>query len=207
MNRRIFLALLGSLAVPARTALAAGPEEADAARFVDAVVAAGLATMHDKALSPAEREQRFASLLTAKFDLPRIARYVLGRYWIGASDDERRTFAALFGRWVVRSYSGRLSQYSQETMKVTGARAKSGSGAIVASVIVHPQGPPTNVEWRVERGTEGWRIVDIDVEGVSMALTEREEIAAVIQRDGGTVAALNRSLADKLRGETADAAH
>ena len=141
-----------------------------------------------------------AAILRQDFDLPRIARYVLGRYWTSASADERANFTRLFEQWVVQTYGARLSRYSQETVTVTGTRPENGADAVVTSAIVHPSGPPTHVAWRVSGQPGSYRIVDIDVEGVSMALTEREEIAAVIERSGRTVTALNRSLEEKLRG-------
>jgi phospholipid transport system substrate-binding protein len=185
--------------------LARAADMPDPANFVDGLVSSALQTLRNPALPDGEREARLGAMLTRDFDIPRIARYVLGRYWTTASDEERQSFARLFGRWVVHSYASRLGQYSSETVKVTGARSESDSAAVVMSEIVHPSGPPTRVEWRVKREGDGYRILDIDVEGVSMALTEREEIAAAIQRSGGTVASFNRSLEEKLRGDTAAA--
>jgi len=185
--------------------LARAAEMPDPANFVDGLVASALQTLRNPALADSEREAQLGAMLTRDFDIPRIARYVLGRYWTTASDAERQAFAQLFQRWVVRTYASRLGQYTAETVKVTGARAESNSAAVVTSQIVHPSGPPTKVEWRVKREGDGYRILDIDVEGVSMALTEREEIAATIQRNGGTVASLNRTLEEKLRADTAAA--
>lgn len=177
-----------------------------ATAFVDGMVAAALRTLRDPGLPKAERERQLGVLLTEDFDTARIARYVLGRYWMVANDNERRDFARLFRDWVVRTYTDRLVQYGNETVKVTGSRPESETDAVVTSEIVHPSGPPTHVGWRVSRRTGDYRVIDIDVEGVSMALTERDEIAATIQRNGGTVASLNRALADKLHDEIAAAA-
>jgi phospholipid transport system substrate-binding protein len=185
--------------------MARAADAADPASFIDGLVAGALQTLRNPALPEAEREARLGAMLTRNFDLPRIARYVLGRYWTTASDDERRSFARLFEQRVVRSYAARLGQYTSETVKVTGMRPESDTAAVVTSQIVHPSGPPTRVEWRVRREDDGYRVIDIDVEGVSLALTEREQISATIQRNGGTVASLNRTLEAKLRGDTASA--
>lgn len=199
--RSIVFCLLVFLAVPA-LARAAAP---DAAGFIDGLVGEALDTLKDKSLSEPAREERFGALLRRGFDMPRISRYVLGRYWLEASDDDRRAFAELFENWVVRTYASRLSQYKGETVKVAGARAEGATDAVVTSEIVHSAGPPTTIEWRVERSGDQFRILDVTVAGVSMALTEREEIAAAIQRNGGTVAALNRAMAERLGGKTAAA--
>lgn len=205
MVNRIRALILAAAVIGFAPGMARAAEMPDPARFIDGLVAGALETLRDAALPEAEREARLGTMLTRDFDIPRIARYVLGRYWTTASEDERRSFARLFEQRVVRTYAARLSQYSSETVKVTGARPESEAGAVVTSQIIHPSGPPTRVEWRVRREGEAYRILDIEVEGVSMALTEREQIAATIQRSGGTVASLNRTLEAKLRGDTAAA--
>jgi phospholipid transport system substrate-binding protein len=196
----VVLGLLLGLALPAR---AGAPSEA--AGFVDRLVGDAMATVKDGGLTDQAREQRFDTLLRQGFDMPRIARFVLGRYWSEASAEERSEFTALFEQWVVRSYAPRLAQYSSETVKVTGARAEGDTDAVVSSQIVHQSGPPTRVEWRVSNRDGADKIVDINVEGISMALTERDQIAASIQRGGGTVAGINRMLAERIRTGTAGA--
>jgi len=168
------------------------------AEFIDGMVGEAIHTLRDPTLADAQRGARLGTLLTRDFDIPRVARFVLGRYWRTASEDERRDFARLFQQWVVRTYTARLEHYSNETVRVTGARPEGDSDAVVSSEIVHSSGPPTRVAWQVSRRNGAWRVVDVDVEGVSMALTERDEIAATIERAGGTVAALNRTLGAKL---------
>lgn len=176
-----------------------------AAAFVGGMVNAALKSLRDPGMTETEREHRLGDLLVQDFDTARIARYVLGRYWMVASSDERRDFARLFRDWAVRSYAARMARYADETVKVTGARSESDTDAVVTSEIIHPAGPPTRVGWRVSRRTGAYRIIDVDIEGVSLALTERDEIAATIQRSGGTVAGLNRVLADKVHDAVAAA--
>lgn len=198
----VMMAVITGLAAGAM-AHAAGPT--DAARFVDTLIASATQTLRDPALAPPVREERLRTLLLQNFDMPRVVRYVLGRYWTTASAEERQAFTNLLEEWVVRSYASRLAEYRDETVKVTSARAESDTDAVVSSQIIHLNGPPTKVDWRVRSDGSNYRIIDIDVEGVSLALTERDEIAAVIQRNGGTVTALNRNLADRIKGVTASA--
>ncbi|HXQ50384.1 MAG TPA: ABC transporter substrate-binding protein [Stellaceae bacterium] len=204
MRVRPFL-ILCALLIGLGPARAAPP---DAALFIDRLVAEALDTIRDKDLPDAVKTQRLDALLKSSFDIPRISRYVLGRFWNATSEPDRRTFAELFESWVVRSYAGRLSEYRGEGVKVVGARPEGDGGAVVSSEIIHESGPPTKVEWRVAGSGNDYKILDVDVAGVSMALTEREEIAATIQQNGGTVAQLNRVLARKLGIQnTADASH
>ncbi len=186
--------------------IARADEPRAAASFIDGLVAEAIGVIKDQNLNDQDRQQRFAALLQRGFDMPRIARYVLGRYWLTASDDDRQAFARLFERWVVQTYAARFKSYSGEQVKVTGARDE-GQGAVVTTEIVSASGaPPLKLDWRVANRDGAYKILDIDVAGVSMALTERDEIGSVIQRNGGTVASLNRVFAERLgSAATADA--
>lgn len=191
------LFMLIALALPGVTARADAP--ADAAKFVGDMINQALDVLRDSQISTQDRNQRFTALLTADFDIPRISRFVLGRYWITASDAEREEFGRLFQRWVVRTYSARLDEYAGETVKVVGTKPQSETDIVVETEVIHPSGaPPAKLDWLVRHKDDSFKVVDVDVEGVSMALTEKEEFASVIQRNGGTVADLNKALQDKL---------
>ena len=195
--RRAVLALLVILPA-AMPALPAAAEPNDAAGFVQQLVGQALAVLATKGMPEGERERKFAVILTQNFDVLRIARFVLGRYWAGANDDERKQFIEAYRNYIIRSYSARFAEYSGESVKVTNARPESDTISVVNSDIIHPNGdPPVKVAWRVYKGADGYRIVDVDVEGVSMMVTQREEFAAVIQRNGGTVDGLTKALQQK----------
>jgi phospholipid transport system substrate-binding protein len=74
-------------------------------------------------------------------------------------------------------------------LRVLGSRTEPG-GAIVASEIIRPQGPPIKVDWRLNTRNRVYKITDVNVDGVSMALTQRSEFAGLIQRNGGQLAGL-----------------
>ena len=81
---------------------------------------------------------------------------------------------------------------------------RAGLGAVVASEIVRPTGaPPVKVEWHLtdQRGT--YKIRDVAVDGISMAVTQRSEFASVIQRNGGQVQGLITMLREKTGGAPA----
>jgi len=73
----------------------------------------------------------------------------------------------------IDTYARRLGGYSGETLTVGTARLAKKGRAVVSSQLIRPEGPPVKVEWRLRNGDEGWRIFDVMVEGVSMALTQR----------------------------------
>jgi phospholipid transport system substrate-binding protein len=199
VNRRVFLGFAGVLASGigvAPRAQAAASKEAET--FIGDLSNQALRDLSDK-LPEAELETRFRTLLDKDFDMPRISRFVLGRYWNGATDPEKQEFQRLFEAYVVRAYSIRFSEYSGQTVKVTGSRSESADNTVVASQIVQPNGaPPVRVDWIVRKDGDGFRIADVSVEGVSMVLTQKQEFAAVIERSGGGVTALNKAIQDKI---------
>src|ERR1700730_15354326 len=189
---------------------AAAPRAApatDPAGFINDLVTTALKALDNKQLSSDDRARQFKELLEQDFDMPRIGHFVLGRYWNDASDPDKQQFQKLFQEYVVRAYAQRFSEYSGETVKIMGSRPESETSTIVQSQILRTDGaPPAKVDWRVRKSDNGFKIVDVDVEGVSMVLTQREEFGSVMQRSGG-IAGLNKTLVEKLAsGDTSLAA-
>lgn len=155
-----------------------------------------------KNATPAQRVARFHELFREDFDVPGIARFVLGRYWKTATPEQQEEFVKLFEDYIALVYSNQLAAYSGETLRVTGSRT-SAEEAIVASEIIRPTGaPPVKVDWHLTDRNGAYKISDVTVDGISMAVTQRSEFASVIQRNGGQVA----NLIAQLREKTASAA-
>ena len=180
-------------------------QAADPSALINQLVTQAINVIVDKNSTQDQREQKFRALLQTGFDIPRISRFVLGRYWTVANDNQRKEFSELFEDWIVRTYTARFTQYSGEKIQVTGTRSEGPTTTVVVTQFVSPNGGPVaKVEWVVRKsGDNDYTIVDISVEGVSMALTQRDEIAAVADRSGGTVDGLNHAMQDKIRGATA----
>ena len=83
-------------------------------------------------------------------------------------------------------------------MKVTGTRPDGADGVVVSSEIPRSGYESIKIEWRLRRSDGQYRVVDLDLGGISLMLVEREQIAAVIQQNGGTVAGLNHALETRL---------
>jgi phospholipid transport system substrate-binding protein len=125
--------------------------------------------------------------LQQDFDLPGMARFVLGPYWRVASEPEKQEFRRLFENYIVRIYSQRFAQYDGEALKATGSRSGP-EGAIVTSEIVRPEGgAPIKVDWRLGTRDGLYKVDDVIIDDVSMGVSERTEFASLIQRNGGQV--------------------
>ena len=132
-----------------------------------------------------QRERQFRAILSSSFDMPGIARFVLGRHWQQATNEQRQDYVQLFTEYVLQTYSARLGGYSGETLAVTGERAAGPRDTVVTTRINRPSGAPVDASWRVRQGDDNrFRIIDVEVAGVSMTLTQRDEFSAVVQRYG-----------------------
>jgi len=181
------------------TLLVATPPRGAAAQDAQSFIRT-LGTEAIQVLGPGVPEQqrlaRFRELFSEDFNLPEIGRFVLGRYWRTATPEEQQEFLRLFQEYIVRAYSARLGQYAGQPFRVMGERPD-GDQTIVTSQVVGQSGEPIALDWHLTQTASGYKITDVYVGGVSMAVTERDEFAAVIQRNGG-VSGLLAQLRQKL---------
>ena len=156
----------------------------EASGFVQNLGDQAMGVLQDDGGTLAQRETQFRIILVEGFDLKLIGRFVLGDYWRKASEDQRENYLRAFGEFIVRKYSAMLGGYSGEKMTVVSEQAAGEKDIIVRTRIDRPSGPPIEADWRV-RGQGGkQRIIDVMVEGISMAVTQRAEFRSVVKRHG-----------------------
>jgi phospholipid transport system substrate-binding protein len=193
-SRRTLLAFAGLALLPRAAAAEAGQQEiAGATALISNLAEQALAVLRRQDLSLEQREAAFRQLLRNGFDMNFIARFVLGKHWRELNAEQQAEYLDVFSEYVLQTYSRRLGGYAGQTFAVLGARAAGQQDVIVQTRIDQPSGgPPILADWRVRPGAGGYRIVDVIVEGVSMAVTQRAEFGAVVQRGGvaGLVEAL-----------------
>lgn len=187
---RTFRALLVGLcasivlaATPSRGELSAA-EVQGASALIEALGDQAIGLLRDGSVTLEQREEHFRALLRKGFDMPLIARFVLGRYWQRADEEEQAEYLELFSEYILKTYARRMGGYSGEEFEVLGARAAGEQDVLVRTRITRKAAPPIVADWRVRLRDGEYRIVDLVVEGVSMAVTQRAEFAAVIQRRG-----------------------
>ena len=184
-----FLVILGVLVTPRFAE--AGEDPAD---FIRILGNQGLEVIRSSATLD-QKTTYFHQMLGRDFALTDISRFVLGPYWQVASKAQRREFRSLLKDYLVHYYGQRFAQYGGETLRVIGSRTDP-AGVLVTSQIIRPQGPPIEVDWRLAVSDGRYKISDVSIDGVSMALTQRSEFVAIIQRNGGRVAGLLATMRD-----------
>lgn len=158
--------------------------------------------LNQAGLSDEEKQHRFRALLVEGFDVAAIGRFVLGRYWRGASDGERQEFLQIFEDTLIFRFLPILSDYTDDTLQVDSVRPFAGGEKIfsVESRLKRKSGPPVRLDWRIHQGVSGYQILDVVAEGVSVAVTLRSEYNAVLKQNGGKVSELNAALRKMIAG-------
>ena len=153
--------------------------------------------LSNEKLSQDEKTKKFEKLLDDHFDMRSIARFALGRYWRTATPKQQKEYIKLFDNMIVGIYSRRFSDYKGQAIDVVASRPEGKNDMLVSTIIKQDNGPDVQVDWRLRPGKSGLKVIDVVVEGVSMALTQRSDFASVIQRGGGDVQVLLAHLQEK----------
>ena len=194
MLRRAFLTTVvvlftGALApsIPAKAGM-------DAAGFINNL--GSQLQVVTRTTSPEQKIAGFRQLFREDFDVPGLGRFVLGRFWRIFTPLEQQEFLGLFENYVVLTYSDRLSEFadSGNVPKVTGCRADP-DGALVSSEIVRgagrgPTAQPIKVDWRLTGHDGIYKISDVVIAGLSMAVNGRSQLEGVVERNGGRAQAI-----------------
>ncbi len=176
---------------PAAATNADPSQQTPAAQFIQNLGNQAITIMADKSLSPDQRTQKYRNILHNSFDMPTIGHFVLARAWNTATPDQQNEFMKLFEQLVLKTYGDRLNFYSGEGFQVKSSRQESDKDSIVGSEISHSDGSsPTKVDWRIRQESGKLAVIDVIIEGVSQSVTQRDEYAAIIQRNGGNINAL-----------------
>jgi len=172
-------------------------------KFIQSLGNEAIAVIANKNLSQDQRSERFRQMLRTSFDLQTIGRFVIGRSWNAASQEQQQEYMHLFEALVIKTYSDRFALYTGEGFEVTGLRPETEKDTVVTSAITHPDGSePTGVDWRVRNKGGKLGIIDVVIEGVSLSVTQRQEYSSIIQRDGGKLDGLLDLMRQQLNGSS-----
>jgi phospholipid transport system substrate-binding protein len=182
--------LIAAFAAPAPAAAEIAPD--DAKTFIQSMGDQAIAILQQKSMSLDQREDRFRGILADGFAIPLIGKFVLGSLWPKATPEQQQQYLSLFSEWIVKTYAIRFGGYSGEKFSVTDTKINDqDKDVFVGTRIDRPEGKPSVMaSWRVRQIDGKPKIVDIQVDGVSMLVTHRSEFAAV-GNNGGINAVLN----------------
>lgn len=148
--------------------------------------------------------QKVLELVQAKvlphFAFARMAQLAVGRHWPKASPAQKQALIQEFRTLLVRTYSGSLTSYKDQTIDYRPAKLAPGDTDVTVKTIVNqPGGLPIPIDYSLEKGADGWKVYDVSVDGVSLVTNYRSSFSAEIQSRG--IDGLIKVLADKNRRE------
>ena len=129
----------------------------------------------------------------------------VGRAWRGATPPQRQRLMDEFKTLLLRTYSGALTQVRDQTVDFKPMRARADDAEVVVRTEIKGRGDPIQLDYRLEKTPEGWKIYDVNVLGVWLADTSfKSQFAPVVASSGidGLIASLselNRKAAEVRR--------
>ena len=159
--------------------------------FVQSTVNRASQTL-SKNISKEEKMIELQELAKDTVDIKGIGFYTLGKYRKEISDEEKIKYSDLFEKYFLKSFSSRLSEYSNPKINVISKDKKNEKYTIVSSVLLATdEKPEVKIDWRVYTlNPEKPLIRDLIIEGLSLARTQKEEFASIIENNDGNIKVL-----------------
>ena len=131
-----------------------------------------------------KRKNELRNLLQEKFDMELISKVILGGPVVkGASDEQLKRFSEIFEIHIVQIYSSQLGTYKGQVFEVNNTEIKK-KDAFVYSTITSPDYPTTNIVWRIRERNDIPKVIDMQVEGVSLLRTKKNDFAMILNQIG-----------------------
>jgi phospholipid transport system substrate-binding protein len=138
------------------------------------------------------KTKKLSEMALATVDMKGIAYYSLGNYKKTLNEDQMKEFLILFEKYFLKSFTSRLTDYSDPKINVISVDVINSKYTIVKSkLLATNKKPEVNIEWRVyTKNPEKPLIRDLIIEGLSLARTQKEEFTSVIDSNNGDVTKL-----------------
>jgi phospholipid transport system substrate-binding protein len=143
-----------------------------------------------------ERRDVIRRVANQIFDFEETAKRALGPHWAARTPAERKEFVALFTDLLERSYVSRIEQYSGEKVAYAGDQV-TGDQAVVKTRIAGKTGTALPVDYRMLKTGNGWRVYDVNIEGVSLVANYRTQFNKIVQTES------YQALVDRLKARSA----
>ena len=135
------------------------------------------------------KSKKLAEIALVTVDIKGVAYYSIGKYRKQLTDDQLKKYLSLFEKYFIKSFTSRLTDYSDPKIDVLSVEVINPKYTIVKSLLVATdKKPEVKIEWRVyTKNPDKPLIRDLIIEGLSLARTQKEEFASVIESNNGDV--------------------
>ena len=138
------------------------------------------------------KTQELSEMALKTVDIKGIGYYTLGNYRKQLSDDQKETYSVLFEKYFLKSFTSRLTDYSEPKIEVLSSKVLNPKYTIVNSLLLATdKKPEVKIDWRIStKNQDKPLIVDLIVEGLSLARATKEEFYSVIESNNGDISKL-----------------
>ena len=198
MMKRLLLLCLGLLlALPVAAAAQEAPEKL-IERLSNEILDRIKSDTALQAGDPKKLNELVDSTVMPHVDFRRMTALSVGRNWRSATPDQQKKLMDEFRALLIRTYSGALSSVADQKVRMRPLRANpQDTDVIVRSEVLQPRGEPVQLDYRMMKAADGWKIYDVNVLGVWLVETYRTQFAQEVSAGG--IEGLLRSLSEKNR--------
>ena len=149
-----------------------------------------------KNISKEEKINELKSIAKETVDIRGVGFYSLGSARKGLNDDQKKEYLELFENYFLKSFASRLSEYTNPEIDVKGKKILNKNYTIVNSILVATSNrPEVKIDWRIyTKNPNNPLIRDLIIEGLSLARTQKEEFASILNSNDGNINALFKIL-------------
>ena len=157
--------------------------------FIDELVNDAIKTLGDKNISKADKNKKIATIALENVDINALGMYTLGGVRKTLDQDALAKYKNLFEKYFLKSLTSRLTDYSDQKFEVIRAEQKSEIYTIVSSKIVKSSSrPEIKINWRIYTKDQTKPLIrDLIVEGLSLAKTQKEEFASILNSNDNDI--------------------
>ena len=161
----------------------------DPKTFIAELVNDATKTLSDKSISKADKAKKIETIALENVDIDAIAMYTLGSVRKSLDQDTLKRYKELFQKYFLKSLTSRLTDYSDKKFEVVSAEQKSETTTIVISKIIGSSSQPElKIEWRIYTKDPAKPLIrDLRVEGLSIARTQKEEFASILNSNNNDI--------------------
>jgi phospholipid transport system substrate-binding protein len=139
--------------------------------------------------SAASKRAAMTEIVNTDVDVDGIGRFCLGRFWRQATPEQQKQYLTLFHEVLVTNITSKLGEYQGVTFTMGRAKMQD-EEAVVSTTVTRPNNPPTAVDWIIQNPTSEPRIIDVEAEGTSLRLTQRQDYASYLVHNNNNIDAL-----------------
>mgnify|MGYP001238009169 FL=1 len=152
----------------------------------------------NKRQSKEEKMEILKTIAKETVDMRGIGFYSLGKYRKNMSDQQKEEYLEVFTKYFLKTFSSRLAEYTDPRIRVDSQKKLSDKYTMVSSTLLATEDKPeVKIDWRVvTKDPDNPLIIDVVIEGVSLAKVQKEEFNSIIQSNDGEMNALFKNLKD-----------